>query len=120
MKKIITGVIVGVITAFSNLSIVYAQNFGTPRFPNPTTIDSLEELINILVGLIRPVFIITFAAMIMYGAFVWMTAGDDDSKVARARKIIVAAIIGLSIAIFAPAISNIVAGILGIEGISTI
>lgn len=97
---------------------VYAQNLGIPKIPNPTPYNSLEDVINALAQLIRPVFILTFGALILYAAWVWMTAQGDDGKIATARKIIVGAIVGFVIAVFAVPIANLVLDILGVQGIT--
>lgn len=97
---------------------VYAVGGGFVQIPNPTTIDSLEDLINLLARLIVPVFILTFLAMLLYGAFVYLTAQGDDGKVEQARKIIFTAILGFALAVLAPSIVNIVAGILGVDRLS--
>ncbi len=99
-------------------SKVSATGGGFVQIPNPTPIDSLEELVTMVARLIVPVFILTFLAMLLYGAFVYLTAQGDDAKVEKAKKIIVTAIIGFVLAVLAPSIANIVAGILGVEGIT--
>jgi threonine/homoserine/homoserine lactone efflux protein len=79
------------------------------KIPNPTVFDNLEEVINALTRLIVPVFLLTFAAMLLYGAFQWLTAKDDAGKVESAKKIMGAAIIGFVLAVLAPTIVNFVA-----------
>ena len=86
--------------------------------PNPSRINTLEELISLIAGLVRPLFLITFVAMILYGAFIYLTAGDKEDKVKSARQIIIAAIIGFVIAVFAPTIIDLVAKYLGVPGLS--
>jgi len=54
-------------------------------------------------------FFLTFlgiiaVAVILYGGFVWLTAGGNDDRVGKAKKLIVAGIIGLIIVISAFAI----------------
>jgi hypothetical protein len=112
----------GIILLFSFILVtasIKVEALTSPiRIPSPTPIDSLEDLINIVSGLIRPAFLLTFIAMILYGAYTWLTAGADDKKVQSAKQIIVAAIVGFSIAVFAPAIVDIVARFLGIPSFS--
>ncbi|MFS8130711.1 MAG: hypothetical protein ACMG57_01900 [Candidatus Dojkabacteria bacterium] len=84
------------------------------RFPNPTIFNSVEDLINAITKLIVPIFLLTFAAMLLYGAFQYLTARDNADQVASARKIIIAAIIGFVLAVLAPTIVNFVAGLLGV------
>lgn len=98
---------------------VFAQSISY-KIPNPSKIDSLEELINLGASLIRPLFIITFGAMILYGAFLLLSSQGDSEKVANSRKTIIAAIIGFIIAVFAPTILNFVTSLVGVEGLSVL
>ncbi len=91
------------------------SNLGIPSIPNPTIFNNLEEVVNFAAQLIRPIFILTFIGMILYAAFVWLTSQGDEKKIETARKIIIAAIVGLAIAVFAPAITSIVASFLGVQ-----
>lgn len=88
----------------------------TPTIPNPSLYGSLEELINGAAQFIRPLFLITFGAMILISAGTIMTAQSDASKVQSGRQILIAAIIGFVLAVFAPAIVNFVTGLLGVSG----
>lgn len=98
---------------------VFAQNISY-KIPNPSNIGSLEELVNLGASLIRPLFIITFGAMILYGAFLLLSSQGDAEKVANSRKTIIAAIIGFIIAVFAPTILNFVTSLVGVEGLSVL
>lgn len=116
MKSIkLSYIVVGILTIFSTfVSNIYAQSL-TPQIPPIGQFGTLEELISALFGLIRPLFILTFIGMMLYAAYVWLTSQGDEGKIGKARNIIVASIIGLSIAVFAPAIAGIVASFLGVE-----
>jgi hypothetical protein len=46
--------------------------------------------------------------MILYGGFIWLTAGGNEDKVGSAKKIISAAIVGLIVILLAWAIVNFV------------
>lgn len=108
------------VLAFSGkLFGVSAQNFDY-TIPNPSKYDSLEELINVGTSLIRPIFILTFGAMVLYGGWVRLTAKTDADKIASSTKIITAAATGFAIAVLAPTIVNAVAGLLGTDGLFTI
>lgn len=54
--------------------------------------------------------------LIMYGGYVWMTAGGNEEQIGRARKILVNAVIGLLIILSAYAIVLFVMKMLGVEG----
>lgn len=83
-----------------------------------TTYCTLEEFINALTRLIVPIFLLTFAAMLLYGAFVYLTARDSAEKVESAKKIMVAAIIGFVLAVLSPTIVNFLASLLGVQGLT--
>jgi hypothetical protein len=109
-------VILGTMTFLFNSTVAFAQTGSAiPRIPNPSQYNSLEDIVNVLTGLIRPVFLVTFAAMTLYGAGVYLTAKDDDNQIAKAKKIFWSAIIGFGIAVFAPSITNIIASFVGVD-----
>lgn len=97
---------------------VQAQNDLQLRYkiPNPSRYDSLESLVSAATGVIRPVFIITFGAMILYSAFLITTARANEEQIENAKKTLGAAIIGFAIAVFAPSIANILLGFIGVDG----
>ncbi|MEP7103847.1 MAG: hypothetical protein ABI721_04020 [Candidatus Dojkabacteria bacterium] len=87
------------------------------QIPNPTVFNNLEDIINAITRLVVPVFLLTFAAMLLFGAFQYLTARDNAEQVSSARKIIIAAIIGFVLAVLAPTIVNFVAGLIGVQGL---
>lgn len=64
----------------------------------------LGELINVALGFLGIVAVI----IILFGGFKWMTAGGNDEKVAEAKRLIIAGIIGLAIILSAYAITKFV------------
>lgn len=66
--------------------------------------DTVTNIINWVLGLLGIVAVI----MILYGGFIWLTAGGNDEKVENAKKILGSAVIGLVIVILAWAIVNFV------------
>ena len=117
MKNLKALIIPGLFLASGIFNRVGAQEIGNFQFPNPTRFESLEDVINALLSLLVPIFVVTFAAMILYGAWTWLTSQGDSDKITRARNIIIAAIIGFAIAVLAPSIASIVGGFLGIQGL---
>lgn len=89
---------------------------GNISLVNPSRFDSLEEIIGVVLGLFRPVVVITLVAVLMYGGWVYLNAGDQDDQVAKARKIITAAVVGFIIIVLAPAIAQFVGALLGVDG----
>lgn len=77
----------------------YAENIGLAT--------TEEDPRDVAVGIIK--FLLTFlgivaVAVILYGGFIWLTAGGNDDRVSKAKKLIIAGIIGLIIVIAAFAI----------------
>ena len=66
--------------------------------------DTVINIINWVLGLLGIIAVI----MILYGGFMWLTAGGNEDKVGSAKKIISAAVIGLIIVLLAWAIVNFV------------
>jgi len=64
----------------------------------------IGSIINILLGLLG----IIFTVLIVYGGFLYMTAGGNEDQVKKAKKFITNAIIGLVIVLAAYAISSFV------------
>jgi len=106
------GILLAIPVAAQGLTNVN-QNFS---IPNPTRYGSLEDIINAATSLIRPVFIITFGAMVLYGGWVRLTSQGNPDKVKSSSQIIVAAIVGFAIAVFAPTIVDFAGKLLGIQG----
>ncbi|MBD3311351.1 MAG: hypothetical protein GF349_02540 [Candidatus Magasanikbacteria bacterium] len=65
---------------------------------------TISRVINIALSLLGIIAVV----IILIGGFQWMTAGGNDEKVANARKIIFAGIIGLAIILSAWAIARFV------------
>ncbi len=104
------------VVAFSLLLNAQLASAQILQVPNPSSYTSLEDIINVLGGLIRPIVIIVFIAMLMYGGWVRLTARDDATKVANSSKIIVAAIVGFAIIVLAPVIVRFAGSLLGVQG----
>ena len=62
------------------------------------------QVINVILGFLGIVAVI----IVLAGGFKWMTAGGSEDKVAEARKMITAGVIGLAIVLGAFAIANFV------------
>ena len=72
-------------------------------------INVIISLTNVLLGLLAIIAVI----MILIGGFRWMTAGGNEDKVGEAKKLIVAAIIGLFIIMISWGLSIYAVGIFG-------
>lgn len=68
----------------------------------------LEQTLGLLISVLLGVLGIIFLVLTIYAGFLWMTAGGDEKQVAKAKNIIITAVIGLVILLSAYAISSFV------------
>ncbi len=66
--------------------------------------DIIGTLINVFLGLLGVVFLL----LVLYAGFLWMTAGGDDGKVEKAKKILINATIGIVITLSSYAITSFI------------
>lgn len=72
----------------------------------------IARVIRIVLGLLGIILIV----IILYGGYLWMTAGGNDEQIAQAKSILVNAVIGLIIILSAYSIVLFVMRLLGITG----
>ena len=70
---------------------------------------AIGKIIKVAVGILG----IVLTALIVYGGYLWMTAGGDAGQVKKAKDYITNAIIGLIICVLAYAITNFVVAKIG-------
>ena len=95
---------------------VTTDTFGITEFGTQTELGdadirtTIARIINVALSLLGVVAVV----IILAGGFKWMTAGGNEDKVAEARKLIFAGIIGLAIILSAYAIARFVLGQLSV------
>ncbi len=90
----------------ANIGLNYAQNFGLKSQNG----DVREVAVSIVRYLMTFLGIIA-TVVILLGGFRWMTAAGNEDKVAEAKKLLVAGVVGLIIILAAFAIVTFVVGI---------
>jgi len=83
-----------------DLGVGYAENIGLASAGDEDIRDTAVSIIQYLLTFLGIIAVI----MILYGGFMWMTAGGNEDRVAKAKKIITSGAIGLIIIISAFAI----------------
>jgi len=83
------------------LGLEYGQATGLGKSDVRLTV---SRIINISLGLLGTVSLV----LMLYAGFKWMTAGGNDEQTKEARKIIMAATIGLAIILSAYSLSNFI------------
>ncbi|HEX9679216.1 MAG TPA: hypothetical protein VGA08_01200, partial [Candidatus Saccharimonadales bacterium] len=66
--------------------------------------ETIAKVIRAVLGLLGVIFI----ALIIYAGFMWLTSAGNEDRIKKAKMIIVAAIIGVAIILFAFIITNFV------------
>lgn len=84
---------VAVDAASLNLGTEYAANLGLSNGNGQTPQGMAVTIVRWLMTFLG----IVATVMILYGGFVWMTAGGNEDKVGTAKKIIAAGVVGLVI-----------------------
>jgi len=70
----------------------------------PEAVTGIEDVIAIIDTAATWLFAIILAlavVLLLYAAFLWMTAGGDETKVATARKCLIYALVGIGVAFLA-------------------
>ena len=85
-----------------------------------TTADSgdLTYVVGSIISVALSVLGIVLLIFMLYGGFLWMTAGGDAEQVKKAKTIMINSVVGLIILLAAYAISAYVITILGTAGLS--
>jgi len=68
----------------------FGEEFGLPSGDIRTT---AENIVNVILGSLGLITVV----LIIYGGVIWMTAGGNEEKISKAKKVITSAIIGLII-----------------------
>ena len=99
---------------YTVLAMIYAVDINESNFA-PARFASLASLINIIFPFV--IVIIAFAALayMLYGAFIWITNGDNPEQIKKAQMTITFSVIGLLIVIFSYLGVKLIGYILNIE-----
>jgi hypothetical protein len=75
---------------------------GTPILPEGNLVSIIFRLIQYLLAFLGVIAMV----VILYSGFFWMTSAGNDEKVSKAKKTLIAGVIGLSIVLLAFAIAT--------------
>ena len=96
------------------MDTVYAIDINTTTFP-AAKLASISSLMNFIIPGITLIASLGFGAMLMLGAFQWLTAGEKAENVGKAQKTMTFAAIGLFFIIFSYAFVKIIVSVLGVK-----
>lgn len=90
-----------------------------PVFAQDVELDSAQDVSNILFRIFDffyTIFFIIAAGLFLYGAYLFLFAGDDPDKVGTAKKVLLYSVVAVVVALLALGIDDIVASIIGVGG----
>ncbi len=115
MKRVITGVLIAIMSLFFPFTVTYAdwndQACNLPNAdpnmcnPNTTAPDLAVTLINVIIGVLG----VAAVAFIILSSYRYVTAQGNPEEIAKARQGIIFSVAGLIVALLAFAIVNFVA-----------
>ena len=88
-------------------------NSQTINFTNPLAFNTVEEVLNSILGTLRGIIVVLALVFIVIGAVLYVTSAGNDKQMETAKSAITAAMIGLAIGIAAPSFLKEIGNILG-------
>lgn len=120
MKKTLSLLLPVVALMLIEGSLAHASG-STQSLPSPIT--SVQGVLNLMcyfaVYFFYTVIIIT-VIMIVYAAFLYVTAGDNTEKTTKARKTITYAAVGVAVSLLAVGFPNIIEGLAGSVSVTSL
>lgn len=107
-KKLVAAVSLVALAGFA--LPVFAQD--TPTEPI-TSFDDIIELIDTVASWLFTIILALAVVMLLYAAFLWLTASGDEDKVSTARKVLIYALIGIAIAFIAKGLVALIQELVG-------
>lgn len=109
--KILSSVVLVIIALSFGVLVLGATT--EVEIPNPLKVTSVSELIDRIVTYIIEIATILLPLAILYGAYLFMSAGGDTEKISQGRKTILWTVIGYGLILISKGVTMIVAEILG-------
>lgn len=109
LKKIAT-VAVATVTSFPLLA---AAQFTTTAPPPITTVTQVYNLTVRILGYLQTFFWVVAAIMIVWAAFLYVTGGGNEDKIAKAKQMLIYAVLAIIVALVATAVVGAVRSFIG-------
>jgi hypothetical protein len=85
----------------------------TITIDNPLAYDSVESLLDGVMGTLRNIVVLLALVMLVIGGLMYILSAGNETQATRAKKTITAALVGLALVLAAPSFLKEVAGVLG-------
>lgn len=100
-----------IFAATASLLLLPLKLFAQGAYPNPLSDTTIKTIPDLMIALVDLVFIVVMPIVvifIIYAGLQFVTAGDNDAKLARAKLNITWALIGAAVLLGAKVLSNVV------------
>ncbi len=108
IKKILS--VLGGLTVFAALPVYAGPSSRPTVYQN---LDHYVTLLNTVIDWLFVILMIFAVIMLLWAAFLYLTAGDDEEKLKKAKSIIIYAVIAVVIAIVANGVPTLIRTFLG-------
>lgn len=95
------------------VSDIHAADSGSTKFTNPISEYTVEGALGKVLTAVQSIVAILAVLMIVVGGIIYITSAGDSGRVTLAKTAVTAAIIGLAIAVAAPALLREIYNVLG-------
>jgi len=99
---------------------VFGATPENPSFDNPIAYASVDKLLAAVATTVQGIVAALAVLMIVIAGILYMTSAGDQGKVETAKKAVTAALIGLALALAAPALLKEIYDVLGASGAPTV
>ena len=95
--------------------LTFAGTPGGPTQPpkNITSISNFVTVLQTVLGWMFTIFLILAVVMIIWAAFIYLTAGGEEEKLGKAKSILIYAVVAVVVALVAAGLPNIVGSLIG-------
>ncbi len=99
------------VLAVSVLPLLAGAQLADKPLENITTIKQIMDIINDVINYIFAFLIIMATAMVLYAAYLYLTAGGSEENIGKAKNAIIYAAVGVAVALLSRAVAFIVGSI---------
>lgn len=100
-KNFIKKVAIGTGLSLTLLPLLALAQGGLPTAPILTSPSQISDLIRAILGWISGIILTVALIMLLYAAFLYMTAGASEAALGKSKTVLIYAVVGIAVAILA-------------------
>jgi len=109
--KFLSAVLVLFLVSVVAVPAIAAVKTGTKA--GPEKMSDVVDLVKTIAGWFQAIVLAIAIFVIIYAGLTWMTAGGDEEKLGKARKMLIYGVVGIGVALFAYAAQALITNLLG-------